>query len=859
MAQSIEIESDYLKEAMVAPFTILRVGGLPFTILQDFVTVALSAGLEDYITARNQMREATGGLVAILERLVPQAGAGERRNRLIQLKRDVYNHRAIVLEADLGEWLAARTARCALEDWQSFQRRAERSLVCLTQEAERAYEIIDSILARCWEKPSFQQGVSIASPSLFTRMSQDWQSFRRKKRKGITRSLFAYATRAAAKTSPFSTLTSNCILSLDIFDGQSNFTVEKTETLATSVLNRSIPTALRNALVAGQGSRLPISYHLSPHVRIEGNKIFGVSHRYQPRLGILWLEQYPISLNLAPGITDVLRRQSSPFRWAELEASLRGAGIGAAEVRQIINELVCRDIIRSGLEWNSDCDNPANFLADNLNHCDDAGAKDFGDTLRAMDQSARSFSASAISDRAQIIQHINSLYTDLYGKLSQFAPPEIRTAVYENARIQGIDFHAGKGFARLFQRLGKAIHDKIGVSSSYIWLRDKFIEQYGAGGVCDNVPHFIMTAWRKVHELLPGRNNNSAAKAIDQPGDRFAGVPREHISVPLTLFVQIVGCNLEALDNGEPKIVLNLAYNRIGWQTVRWCDHSGATAGSLQKQIRGWLKYASAPKIPLSIAVSSESCTLQAHPRCTDRMLVVDGTLSMDDFQLSDLMLRHNPQSNLLETTTKDHLPVQTHYLGALNPTFDWGPRYLAILMGEPFEVIRPPLSRVINVDDLAPVRHQERVEECGCILIRETWWVKSSELLRRINQSSTVDRLIAARDFCDEFNIPRHVYAKGQISSWTINGPTKVRKPVWLDFQNVACLDDIGDIIKQVDWIILMEALPGPGENVLQIDGREHVSEFVFEAVFSATRKSPGAMNDYDLTMEPKSDLTTT
>jgi hypothetical protein len=839
---------------LVAPFSILRVGGLPFEVLQDFVTSTLSASLEDYITARNQMRTATGSLVAILEQLVRQAGTDELRNRLIQLKRDIYNHRAIVLEADLGQWLEAKTTRSAVDDWQCLQQRAEQHLVRLTHEAEQAYEMIDSVLARCWEKPSFQQGVSIASPSLSTRMSQDWQSFKRKKRKGIARSLFAYATRAAAKTSPFSTLTSNCILSLDDFDGKSTFNVERTETLVTSVLNRSIPTALRNALLARHGSQLPINYHLSPHVRIEGNKIIGVSHRYQPRLGILWLEQYPIILNLAPGITEVLRHLASPFSLPELEAALRG-GTSEAEAKQIINELVCRDIIRSGLEWNSDCANPANFLADILDHSD-GEAKDFGATLRSMDLRARSFSTSAISERGQIIRRINSLYRDLHGKLSQFAPPEIRTAVYENAWIQGIDFQAGKGFERLFQRLGKAIHDKIGVSSSYIWLRTKFIEQYGEGGVCDNVPHFIMTSWRKVHELLPGRNNNSEAQATDQPGDRFAGVAREHISVPLTLFVQIVGHSLDELDDAEPKIVLNLAYNRIGWQTVRWCDDSVATAGSLQKQIGGWLIDASAPRTPVSIAVSSESCTLQAHPRCTERMLVVDGTLSSEDLQLSDLILRHNPQSNLLEITTRDHVPVQTHYLGALNPTFDWGPRYLAILMGEPFEVIRPPLSRVINVNDLAPVRHQERVEDYGCVLIRETWWVKSSELFRRFDHSSTVDRLVAARDFCDEFNIPRHVYAKGQISSWTVNGLTKVRKPVWLDFQNVACLDDILDIAKEVDWIILMEALPGPGENVLKIEGQEYVSEFVFEVVYSATRKGSEGMN-HNLTMVPNGGLT--
>jgi hypothetical protein len=240
----------------------------------------------------------------------------------------------------------------------------------------------------------------------------------------------------------------------------------------------------------------------------------------------------------------------------------------------------------------------------------------------------------------------------------------------------------------------------------------------------------------------------------------------------------------------------------------------------------------------VSITVSSESSVLQAHLRCTDRALVVDVAPAAQDFKLGDLVLKHNPKSGLLELMTRDNVPIQTNYMGALLPMTTWGPRYLAILLGEPFEIIQPPLHQFVNDGNPPTVSHQPRVEQCGCVIFRETWRIKSTEFLHRLDQKSVVDCLIAAQDFRDEHKISRFVFAQGLITSWVMANQPKGMKPTWLDFQNVACLEEILVLAKNFDWITLSEALPGPGKNVLRMQGREYVSEFIFEAVFSGARK---------------------
>ncbi len=840
MDRCVEIEAKYLKEASIAPFAILRIGCLPSSVLQAFVKSDLSQGLDDYIQSRNRLWEFGGKLVDELELLVKRADTSEQRHKLIRLKRDIHNRRPFVVEDDLREWLRSNAPGFALAAWQDLQAATGKLLQRLTNESNRAFDVIDNVLSECWENPLFRQGVTAASPSLSTRMSPDWRSFKSKKRRGISGSLFAYVTRAAAKTSPFSTLTSSCYLPLDTFRGKSQFKVKDLIVTSKSTLNRSIPAALRNALILRHASRLPLRFHLNPHAVIDGGKVFCFSQRYLPAFGIVWSSQQPLTLTLAPGVEEILKGLPKEFPWARLEQSLQQLGISAAEATQTVHELMRRDIIRSELEWEADCENPVLLLADLLGRCDlDEIMSDFRAALLSIDKIASSFTATPLVDRPKAIREIVTLYTNLHGRLSSLAPPEIRTVIHEDSWSGGVELQTGTGFSSVFQRIGKAIEDKLSVSDMYIWLRGVFIERYGEGGTCEDVGPFITDAWRQLEKIMrPGANRNNPRS--DSVYDPFAGVPLDHVRVPMTVHVQVVGKSLEELDHPDCKIVINLCHSRIGWNSVRFCDSTDQSAQSLQSRMRIWLKEVCAPKVPVSLSASAESSNLQAHLRCTDQRLILDGAVGAEDLKMSDLVLRHNCATHLLELTTRDGLPIHPNYLGGVLPAplAVWGPRYLIILIGEPV-AIRRPSEHLPDDADLKSVIHQKRHEEFGCVLSRETWWTKSDKLLERLEKKSAVECLIACQDFRHEFGIPRYVYAKGQIVSWELSGPIRRIKPIWVDFHNVSCLEQLVALAKDFEWLILTEALPGPGQNVLKIQNQEYVSEFLFEMVFSGSRKT--------------------
>lgn len=831
----IDVGASFFDRVKVAPFAILRIGGLPADILTRFVSPELSEYLELYINERTFFRECSLYTIAALERTVPLAPDTETRNALIALKRDIYNDRIVSPPDDLLRFVEGQLPG-VLGVFLKAQEKLRNIKLSFDRHVNNASNEIDRTLAECWQNPDFRKGVSASNPSFANRVERDWCSPKEKIRKAISRRLFSYAIRTAGKTSPFSSLTSNCILRLEEFKGITNLTAPDLSILTESRLNRGLVAALRDALLSNYIQDLPISFYVSPHVTIHKGKILGRSHQCQVRYGNLWQLQHSVGWAVAPVITEVLSQLPVSFGWNEFQKSLIAAGLDENIAARSIKSLLRRDIIRSELEWGTDCSAPAKYIADKLQNIKEHPIPELVECLLKMDNLAEAVSNESQKTRERMIRDIDGLYQGTFGKLGSDNPPEIRNQVYEDALAQGDGFRAGSGFLGLFDQLSKALNNKVHVSGAYIWLRDRFIQRYGWGGTCEEVASFIAHAWSEVH-LLSGFWENVRRERMEaEDALNFADIPLNKVEIPLTLYVQVSGSENSTLEDPDCKIILNLAYHRIGWQSIRVAKNGGRLVNPLPELLRTWFDEVSAPRVPVAITVSSECNPLQAFPRCTDHCLTLDGLLSKGDIRLEDIVIRHNVESRLLELTTRDGVPIRTNYLGGAAPMMAWGQRFLVILLGEPFEVGRPSMNQILAGENRETVRYQKRVEQGRCVLIRATWWVRSSEILRRFKDISSFERMVRAAEFLKEFDIPRYTFAKGQATSQNLDLRTvgsQRLKPLWMDFHNIACIEQLVAIAEKVDNVRLMEALPGPGEHILSIGGRKHVSEFMFEAIF--------------------------
>lgn len=199
---------DTSSSAFSAP-VIVRIAGLPAEVMEPFSSPACMEMACSLARLDDQLASARAQMVDRLHEQVPVVPPAARRV-LLAVKRDCFNGRslaprrrsrawALVQEAAplLGERIADLEDRLAAES-QAFEKtfRAER-------ERQRCH------LLRLLEEENLARGLALASPTLLGgagRLDKPVASFGRKER-SAEQSLLRYASRAALKLSPFSTLT----------------------------------------------------------------------------------------------------------------------------------------------------------------------------------------------------------------------------------------------------------------------------------------------------------------------------------------------------------------------------------------------------------------------------------------------------------------------------------------------------------------------------------------------------------------------------------------------------------------------------------------------------------------------------
>jgi hypothetical protein len=156
--------------------------------------------------------------------------------------------------------------------------------------------------------------------------------------------------------------------------------------------------------------------------------------------------------------------------------------------------------------------------------------------------------------------------------------------------------------------------------------------------------------------------------------------------------------------------------------------------------------------------------------------------------------------------------------------------------MAEPFDVGRPPPGMLFTVatdDDF--VRHQPRWEEDGVVLLRETWWIRSSQLLALLAGLSPGAQVEAMCRLAREHGMPLTAYVSGQpAASGTSAGAAAFshRKPCWTDLRVGYCIEELSRIAAQVEWLVVRESYPNLPRQWLTRKGKGFVSEFMVEVV---------------------------
>lgn len=823
----------------IAPFMVLRVAGLPTYFSSRLPGCRVSEIAASRRTLLCRLEHLAAFVVDQLFEAIAHPHAEGYTRALLKAKRDAYGRKKLNLST-AGIWLMqAMPGTYALcEEYQAVQQASEALWDKLSNAIEEDSVATCALVREALEIPDFCNALGLAVPRIFSQLHAESG----KRRKQAERTLFAYVLRASTKISPFSYFASSCLASLDLTRQQGTLSDDGWAVQGESHLNRSIAVALREAFFSARSvAESDLRIMLNPAIRFDTAEGAAPSRAdavrtsaylrtYRQRRGSLWSEETLLNATLPPVLCTVLKALPPSLAWSGLIERLLEVEPETAQATRLARQLMRKDILRPAIQWGAHCIRPALYLADEMDKGRSPSVP--AQRIRALEEQARAFSRVPGQLRGNAMAALDADFRRLFADLTSQRPPELVAPLYEDAWGEGLTARFGSGFAhQTLRRIAQVIGSRSNLSTDYLWLRQRFLQVHGEGGRCEDVAGFLSDAWTPYLAYA-----QSAVNGTDLAGFSHSGIIPAALRLPLTVYFQIVSNDPDEALNGQPLIVINAAYSRLGWQLSRSTSLGIAQGARRSELVSQWIADAAGGSSPLTLSISGESSNLQVHQRMAAHHLCLDEQPSQPgDLLLSDLRLVHDPDTGLIGLTGPDGQSFSLQYLGGASPLPAWGLRHLLIALAEPMQVGRPDVQTVIAGPQDDDFRHQPRIEEHGCVLVRETWWLRSRLLLERVNGLDVSGQVDAVLALCSASGIPEAVYVNGQFDdyfSWRSFASAKTRKPIWSKMSNAFCVNALIALAQATDWLVFHEALPAPDDSWLRVNDVPVVSELHAEMV---------------------------
>lgn len=189
-----------------APF-IVRIAGLPVEAMESFRDQVAADLLAQIQLLQEKLTDTRHRAATRIFDLLPDAPE-DLRGLLLEVKRDCHNGRSLVRRQTNAQWPALRTlVTPLLDDVLQLEESIDRAKRDLEATYEATLQKERDALAHFAKDVSFLRGVTLSSVSLATNLTRFAPDKQDKRQARLESALLRYVSRAALKTSPFSTLT----------------------------------------------------------------------------------------------------------------------------------------------------------------------------------------------------------------------------------------------------------------------------------------------------------------------------------------------------------------------------------------------------------------------------------------------------------------------------------------------------------------------------------------------------------------------------------------------------------------------------------------------------------------------------
>jgi hypothetical protein len=760
--------------------------------------------------------------------LVPRLEAGERR-LVLELRRTIHGagnashaHGAV----QLALTRLSATDRQLLVEW------LEASATATEQAdgAEKAYaeegpSHVRKRLHQIAQDEDFRRAIATASPDLFARLRQWAPSADAASATKIERSLLSYLMRAAAKTSPFSTLMHHAVLEVDPSSEEVLRDPDPRTRRSRTYLSRSVLLLLWRQALGCCGDLGHAQLSLNPSLRTGGeDRVEGLACTYDVYVHKLWRSERRIAFRIREPIRAGLERLASPFAWKDLLECLANCGMDEPRARTFAGNLLKADVVRLAPPTHGHDPSPEKvYVGPGARDCDTPQAGRVRATVEELTRLAAGAASADAEGRFALGRQAKRVLAESLDDPGNRPLSKDLDIVLEDAFFDDRPARIGRPLTGLLGEITRVVRPLIGLRTSYTRLRDFFVSRFGAGGECADVRTFLQSASA---ELL-------SPSSGEWPWWREVVPIDPALAVPFTVFVQFAGSEAKTLSAGKALAVVNQVYTGCGgWVAARYTFGQDLGASRLRDALRQWMRRTADPREPVDVLLSGECSDLQAHAPLTERVLqwptepVPDGRV----IAVEDTVLRHDPRSGELELRARaDDVALAPMYLGAALA----GPH-----MGSVFwlTVIADRFGLAFSGDDWwAPhsdtdVVPQARSVQGRVVLRRAAWWIKTERMRRVWYRRGGASRLGDVLDDCQQYGIPRFVFVRPSLASAA--GAADGHKPIWVDMRNPICLELLHGLVKRHDWVRVTEALPDRDGLWTRLGGKRHVSELFFAAV---------------------------
>jgi len=815
-----------MMQIQLSPHILVRKAGLPYNLLDRCTMPRTRQAISDWLAAEQQVTELSNQLAAFLYDFIPAQQDDGIRHELMTLRRQLKktkNPQRWLQQPQLWRgWpvIEQQTAVQLTQAWQQLEQAQAAAQSGLRHDLDHG---VRPALRRSLQSADFVHALALNNPRLYQKAlkQSEWNDGKLTSSK-TERSLFSYMARASAKTSPLSTFMANLPAEYAP-TGRSELRVSKLETLIHPEINRGVIARICRFIQQDLRWFQDIRLEKNSSLDWQQGAVRVLANVHIELLGRPWRQQQPMQARFPQWLAEQLQQLPDQFSWRHLQQLLTQRD--EAQANHLMNQLLDLDIITPTVLWHGQAAQPIQCLLQELTEHGTEHAKPLLAELEQLQQLEQQFIHAQNHELALLSQRIDRHIDQIYLRIgARFVEP-YQSNCGETVWQQGASIKFGRGLYQLASHIGHSISDRIRLDPAYALLQHEFIQQFGVGGRCDNVLDFL----------------HSQAAGFKQRSYDFASqLQLQQTRMGVTLYGQLICADLAELERGGGTMVLNLLYERLGWQACRYLPVGQRGAAQTAELLTDWLNQAAVEGAEVvEISLSSECNSLQSHRYVTSKVLGWPGESIEAErcLPLAQLELRHDEVSNQLQFCKSDGQPVQLCYLGGVMPQPDWGLSYLLIKLTEPFHLVRPQhLFQVRNEKN--DVEHTARISEGPLVLYRETWRVRASVLQQLAQEMPEPQRLKLAEQLRRQLGLPSQCFVAGEVAGSALDAQElnqdRYRKPMWFDFANPLCLEHLLKLIAICPRLTFREALPSGQQLWFRHGDESYVTELQMEVLVS-------------------------